>query len=57
MIDHMGIRTPDIAAAQRFYDAALGPLGAQVVHQVPLDRTGGRIVLGYGRTMPQFFVN
>lgn len=57
MIDHMGIRSANIVAARRFYDAALAPLGASVVHQVPLDRTGGRVVLGYGRAMPQFFVN
>lgn len=31
MLDHMGYRVRDLAAARRFYDAAMQPLGLQVI--------------------------
>ena len=41
MIDHLGIRVGDYAAARRFYDAVLAPLGAGPVMEVPA-AAGGR---------------
>jgi catechol 2,3-dioxygenase-like lactoylglutathione lyase family enzyme len=48
MIDHTGINVSDPAKSRRFYDAALKPLGYRVLMEVPLEHTGGRVVLGYG---------
>ncbi|MFA6268114.1 MAG: VOC family protein [Pseudolabrys sp.] len=42
MFDHVSIGVRDIARAQRFYDAALAPLGITRQHQ-------GDAMLGYGR--------
>ncbi|HEX6980716.1 MAG TPA: VOC family protein [Alphaproteobacteria bacterium] len=42
MIDHVSIGVRDIAAAQRFYDAALAPLGYRCLSASPDS-------LGYGR--------
>ncbi len=58
MIDHMGIRTANSAAAQRFYDAVFAALGGAMCQQAPPEFTGGRAVMGYGRNdMPQFWLN
>ena len=57
MIDHTGIAVSDFAAAKRFYDAALAPLGASLVITVPEEFTGGLKVGGYGYTRPQFWIN
>lgn len=48
MIDHMGLVVSDPAAARRFYEAALAPLGYKVMMELPLAVTGGRVVLGLG---------
>jgi catechol 2,3-dioxygenase-like lactoylglutathione lyase family enzyme len=42
MFDHISLGVSDIAAAQRFYDAALTPLGLKRL-------SSGEISLGYGR--------
>jgi len=57
MIDHIGIVAGDYEAARRFYDAALGALGAGVVMSVPEAFTGGAKVVGYGRDKPDFWVS
>lgn len=57
MIDHMGVRTGQLAAAQRFYDAAFAALGGGMRYQVPMTYTAGRAVMGYGRDRPQFWLN
>ena len=50
MLDHVSIGVRDIAAARRFYDAALGPLG--------YDRQySGADSLGYGREGIAFWVS
>lgn len=49
MIDHTGIVVADWARAKAFYDAALAPLGASLLHMVPEQFTGGARVGGYGR--------
>jgi catechol 2,3-dioxygenase-like lactoylglutathione lyase family enzyme len=48
MIDHTGLNVSDPAASRRFYDAALAPLGYKVLMEIPIEHTGGRVVLGYG---------
>jgi catechol 2,3-dioxygenase-like lactoylglutathione lyase family enzyme len=48
MIDHIGLRVADLAAARAFYDAAFAPLGVDVVMSVGAELTGGSAVLGYG---------
>lgn len=35
MIDHTGIRTPDLERSVRFYAQALAPLGYVVAHRLP----------------------
>ena len=57
MIDHTGIAVKDFDASKRFYDAALGPLGASLVMIVPEEHTGGVKVGGYGYGRPQFWLH
>ena len=49
MLDHVSIGVRDIAAARRFYDAALAPLGYACLSH---DETS----LGYGRDAAAFWV-
>lgn len=48
MIDHTGYTVRDPAVSRRFYEAALAPLGYRTMIEIPLEYTGGRIVLGLG---------
>jgi len=48
VIDHTGLRVSNPAVSRRFYDAALAPLGYQVLKEIPKEFTGGVVVLGYG---------
>jgi catechol 2,3-dioxygenase-like lactoylglutathione lyase family enzyme len=48
MIDHTGFDISDPARSRRFYDQALAPLGYKVLMEVPIEFTGGAVVLGYG---------
>lgn len=57
MLDHIGIKTMQYPAAKAFYDAALAPLGAKMMMQVPLEYTGGKHVVGYGRDHPMFWLS
>jgi catechol 2,3-dioxygenase-like lactoylglutathione lyase family enzyme len=50
MIDHVSIGVRDIAAAKRFYDAALAPLGYRC-----LSESEG--CLGYGNDAPALWIN
>jgi catechol 2,3-dioxygenase-like lactoylglutathione lyase family enzyme len=50
MIDHLSIGVRDLAAARRFYDAVLAPLGYACLSA---DATS----LGYGRDAAAFWVN
>src|SRR5690606_988746 len=43
--------------ATRFYDAALGALGASLLTLVPAQFTGGIKAAGYGRQKPDFWLN
>ena len=56
MIDHAGIAVADWEKAKAFYDAALAPLGARLLHVVPEAFTGGAKVGGYGRDKPDFWL-
>ncbi len=48
MIDHTGVAVSDAQVSRRFYEAALAPLGYQVLMEVPVEHTGGIVVLGLG---------
>lgn len=48
MIDHSGYNVSDPKAARRFYEAALAPLGYAVLREIPIEFTGGKVVLGMG---------
>ena len=50
MLDHVSIGVRDLAAARRFYDAALAPLGYACLFS-------GEDSLGYGRDAPAFWVS
>ncbi len=58
MIDHTGLDVSDPAKSRKFYDQALAPLGYKVLMEVPLEFTGGVVVLGYGvPPMPDFWLH
>ena len=57
MIDHTGIGSEKITAAQGFYDAAFAALGGGALMVVPKEHTGGTVVVGYGRDRPVFWVH
>ncbi len=57
MIDHSGIQVSDIARARAFYDACFASLGARQLMEVPKDYTGGKVVVGYGRDKPDFWLS
>ena len=48
MIDHIGLTVGDLDASRAFYDAALAPLGVDVVMSVTAEETGSHGHLGYG---------
>ena len=48
MIDHTGVSITDPVRARRFYEQALAPLGYKVLMVVPVEFTGGVMVLGMG---------
>lgn len=48
MIDHTGVSISDPVASRKFYEQALAPLGYQVLMEVPVEYTGGAVVLGFG---------
>ena len=56
MIDHIGIHVSDYPAAARFYDAAFAALDGALVMTLPTEFTGGRMVGGYGRGKPYFWI-
>ena len=57
MIDHTGISVSDFATARRFYDAAFAALKGGYLTEVPREFTGGRLVGGYGRERPVFWIS
>ena len=57
MIDHMGISVSDYPKSKAFYDAVFAALGGSLMKEIPLQFTGGRHVVGYGRDHPTFWIN
>ena len=48
MIDHIGVSISDPVRSRRFYEQALAPLGYKVIMEMPVEFTGGLVVLGLG---------
>jgi catechol 2,3-dioxygenase-like lactoylglutathione lyase family enzyme len=57
MIDHTGIATEHPEAARAFYDAVFAALGGGMLMEVPKEYTGGKMVIGYGRDQPVFWIS
>lgn len=57
MIDHTGLSISNPEAAIAFYDQALAPLGISLLATVPVEFTSGKVVVGYGRERPQFWLH
>ena len=58
MIDHTGLGMSDPARSRRFYEMALAPLGYKVLMEIPIEFTGGAVVLGMGvPPKPDFWLN
>ena len=49
MLDHLALQCADVAAAGRFYDAVLAPLGSRRLMEFPG-------VIGYGADRPKFWL-
>jgi catechol 2,3-dioxygenase-like lactoylglutathione lyase family enzyme len=56
VIDHVGLNVSDWGKSKRFYDAAMGALGAKLLMMVPMEHTGGKHVGGYGWRRPVFWL-
>jgi catechol 2,3-dioxygenase-like lactoylglutathione lyase family enzyme len=54
-IDHTGLSVADMAAAKKFYAAALAPLGMAIRLEFPASVTGGVDVCGIGPEGRPFF--
>ena len=50
MIDHVSIAVRDLAAATRFYEAVLAPLGMTRLENRPT-------TVGFGKSYPEFWLN
>ena len=48
MIDHTGFNVSDPKKSRAFYESALAPLGYRVLMEIPVEHTGGKVVLGMG---------
>lgn len=48
MIDHTGLEVSNPEKSRKFYEAALAPLGYQLLMEIPKEYTEGIVVLGYG---------
>ena len=58
MIDHTGLNVSDPVKSRRFYEQALAPLGYKVLMEVPVEFTGGAVVVGFGvPPKPDFWMN
>jgi catechol 2,3-dioxygenase-like lactoylglutathione lyase family enzyme len=57
MIDHTGLSVSDPAKSRAFYESALAPLGYKMLMEIPVEHTGGLVVLGYGvPPKPDFWI-
>ncbi len=58
MIDHTGVSVSNPKLSRNFYERALAPLGYTVLMEIPLQHTGGVVVLGLGvAPKPDFWVH
>jgi catechol 2,3-dioxygenase-like lactoylglutathione lyase family enzyme len=57
VFDHLGIPVADYAAAKKFYEKALAPLGVKLLVEIPREHTGDLGVCGFGVTQPQFWIS
>ncbi len=58
MIDHTGLDVSDGPKSRRFYEQALAPLGYTVLMEVPMEHTGGKMVIGLGvAPKPDFWLH
>lgn len=57
MIDHAGFSVTDFEKSKSFYERALAPLGASLLHMVPAEHTGGVKVGGFGKDTPCFWLD
>jgi catechol 2,3-dioxygenase-like lactoylglutathione lyase family enzyme len=57
IIDHSGISVSNFERSKVFYELALAPLGASLLHLVPLEQTGGVKVGGFGKETPCFWLD
>jgi catechol 2,3-dioxygenase-like lactoylglutathione lyase family enzyme len=55
-IDHITFGVQDFARSVAFYDRAFAPLGVKRLFDVPLERSGGIRVTGYGDDRPWFWI-
>jgi catechol 2,3-dioxygenase-like lactoylglutathione lyase family enzyme len=57
MIDHTGVSVSDPKKSREFYAKALAPLGYTILMEIPLEHTGGKVVLGLGvAPKPDFWI-
>lgn len=56
MIDHSGISVSHFERSKSFYERALAPLGASLLHVVPPEYTDGVQVIGFGIDTPSFWL-
>lgn len=57
MIDHMGITVSDYEKSKKFYMNALGPIGYEMLMEVPREYTDGKGVCGLGVSpTPDFWI-
>lgn len=58
MIDHIGIVVSDFELSKRFYSAALGSIGYQLLMEFPASVTGHTDVAGFGEPpKPDFWIS
>lgn len=57
MIDHTGISSEQVAKARAFYQATFAALGGSECIVLPPEITGGKLVAGYGRERPVFWLS
>jgi len=55
MLDHIGLAVADMERAKAFYQAALKPLGLDVVMEVTAEETGADAHAGFGENGRPFF--
>jgi catechol 2,3-dioxygenase-like lactoylglutathione lyase family enzyme len=56
MLDHVGFAVADLHRSRRFYEAALQPLGIELLFEIPAELTeSGGTALGFGTDGKAFF--